>query len=97
MEVAIEAGADDVQQEDDGSLTVNTTPDSFSDVLENIKKAGLQPESAELTMLASVNVPLNFEDAQQFMKMVDMLEDLDDVQEVYSNAEISEEIANQLG
>lgn len=96
MEAAIDAGADDIQKEQDGSFTVNTAPDAFSDVLAKLKAAGFEPDTAELTMNASVNVSLNLEDAQQFMKMVDMLEDLDDVQEVYSNADISDEIGQLL-
>ncbi len=97
MEAAIEAGAEDVVKQEDGTLIVNTTPESFSNVVDAMKAAGFNPESADVTMTASVNVPLNVEDAVQFMKMVDMLEDLDDVQEVYSNAEISDEIGRQLG
>ncbi|MBS0287758.1 MAG: YebC/PmpR family DNA-binding transcriptional regulator [Proteobacteria bacterium] len=97
MEAAIEAGAEDVVKQDDGSFVVNTTPEAFSDVLASLKASGFEPEGQEVTMSASVNVALNLEDATQFMKMVEMLEDLDDVQEVYSNAEISEEIGRQLG
>jgi len=96
MEVAIEVGAEDVVSEEDGTFTVRTTPEVFERVVENIKAAGFSPINAEVTMVPSLNVELNFEDAQQFMKMVDMLEDLDDVQEVYSNADISEEIGRRL-
>lgn len=96
MEAAIEAGADDIDQQEDGSVIVNTTPETFNNVLDALKSVGFTPDNAELTMNASVNVPLNFEDAEKFMKMVEMLEDLDDVQEVYSNAEISEEIGSRL-
>ncbi|MGD9591788.1 MAG: YebC/PmpR family DNA-binding transcriptional regulator [Candidatus Berkiella sp.] len=97
MEAAIEAGAEDVIKQDDGSFVVNTTPDAFSDVVATLKESGFAPEDAQVTMTASVTVPLGLEDAMQFMKMVDMLEDLDDVQDVYSNADISEEIGRQLG
>lgn len=96
MEVAIEAGADDVVKQEDGSFIVNTSPDMFVGVQEAMKVAGFTQEEAELTMVPSMTVTLNFEDAQQFMKLVDMLEDLDDVQEVYSNADIPEEIGLQL-
>ncbi len=96
MEVAIEAGADDVVKEEDGSFTVNTSPDMFVAVQEAMTVAGFVQEEGELTMVPSMTVTLNFEDAQQFMKLVDMLEDLDDVQEVYSNADIPEEIGLQL-
>jgi YebC/PmpR family DNA-binding regulatory protein len=97
MEAAIDAGAEDVVKQEDGSFIVNTPPESLSGVVDAMKTAGFTPENAEVTMTASVNVSLNIEDAQRFMKMVDMLEDLDDVQEVYSNADISEEIGRQLG
>jgi YebC/PmpR family DNA-binding regulatory protein len=96
MEAAIEAGAEDVSKQEDGSVVVNTTPESFNSVLDALKSSGFTPENAELTMNASVNVALNYEDAEKFMKMVEMLEDLDDVQEVYSNAEISEEVGSKL-
>ncbi|MBI2792598.1 MAG: YebC/PmpR family DNA-binding transcriptional regulator [Gammaproteobacteria bacterium] len=96
MEAAIEAGAEDIEQQEDGGVIVNTTPETFNSVLDVMKSLGFTPDNAELTMNASVNVPLNFEDAEKFMKMVEMLEDLDDVQEVYSNAEISEEIGSRL-
>ena len=96
MEVAIEAGADDVVKQEDGSFIVNTSPDMFVGVQEAMKVAGFAQEEGELTMVPSMTVKLNFEDAQQFMKLVDMLEDLDDVQEVYSNADIPEEIGLQL-
>jgi YebC/PmpR family DNA-binding regulatory protein len=96
MEAAIEAGADDVVKQEDGSFIVNTSPDMFVGVQEAMEVAGFLQEEGELTMVPSMTVKLNFEDAQQFMKLVDMLEDLDDVQEVYSNADIPEEIGLQL-
>lgn len=98
MEVAIEAGADDVVKQDDGSFMINTTPEAFTDVAEAMQAAGLKPENAEVSMVASLSVALDdLDDATRFMKMVEMLEDLDDVQEVYSNAEISDEIGQRLG
>lgn len=97
MEVAIDAGADDVVGQEDGGFIINTAPDVFSEVVDALQAAGLKPENAEVSMVASVNISLNFEDAERFMKMVEMLEDLDDVQEVYSNADISEEIGQRLG
>ncbi|MBQ0753509.1 MAG: YebC/PmpR family DNA-binding transcriptional regulator [Gammaproteobacteria bacterium] len=87
MEVALEAGAEDVETHDDSSITVVTAADaSFSEVTDALKAAGLEPADAELTMHASVNVELDDETAETVTKMIDMLEDLDDVQEVYSNA-----------
>jgi YebC/PmpR family DNA-binding regulatory protein len=98
MESAIEAGAEDVVVQDDGSFLVNTSSEAYSGSLEAMKAMGFVPEHAEITMVSSLTVNLNLlEDAQQFMKMVDMLEDLDDVQEVYSNAEIPEDIGKRLG
>lgn len=96
MEIAIEVGADDVVKQEDGSYIVNTAPDMFVAVQEAMIRAGFVQEDGELTMMPSMTVALNFEDAQQFMKLVDMLEDLDDVQDVYSNADIPEEIGLQL-
>lgn len=96
MEVAIEAGADDVVAQEDGSFIVNTPTEDFTVVLDAMKAAGFTPEEAEMSMVPSMTVKLNLADAEQFMKMVEMLEDLDDVQEVYSNADIPEEIGSQL-
>lgn len=96
MDVAIESGAEDMIVNDDGSFTVNTTPEVFGKVVDAMKAEGFEPELAEVTMISSLKVNLDLVNAEQFMKMVDMLEDLDDVQEVYSNAEISEEVGKQL-
>jgi len=93
MEVAIDAGVDDVIKEEDGSFTIHTALETFGQVVDALKAAGFKPENAEVTMLPSINVELGMEDAQQFIKMVDMLEDLDDVQEVYANADIPDEAA----
>lgn len=87
MEIALEAGAEDVETHDDSSITVITAADAtFSEVTDALKAAGLDPADAELTMHASVDVELDEETAETVTKMIDMLEDLDDVQEVYSNA-----------
>lgn len=96
MDVVIESGAEDLIINDDGSFTVNTTPEVFGKVVDAMKAEGFEPQLAEVTMIASLKVNLDLDNAEQFMKMVDMLEDLDDVQEVYSNAEISEEVGKQL-
>lgn len=96
IEVAIEAGADDVVKQDDGSFMVNSSVEAFVSLQEAMKAAGFVSEEAEITMVPSMTVKLNLEDAEKFMKMVEMLEDLDDVQEVYSNADIPEEIGLQL-
>lgn len=97
MEAALEAGADDVINNDDSSIDVITPPDDFVDVKEALEKAGQIAESAEVTMRAETNSPLDLNGAQTMLKLLDMLEDLDDVQKVYSNAEISNEILEQLG
>ena len=97
MEVALEAGAEDVVSNDDGSVDVLTQPDEFMDIKEAMISAGLEPETAEVTMRAANTTPLELEDAEKMVRMLDRLEDLDDVQNVYSNADISEEILAQLG
>ena len=87
MDVALEAGAEDVETHDDGSMTVITAADaSFSEVTDALKAAGLEPVDAELTMHASTDTPVAGETAEKVMKLIDHLEDLDDVQQVYSNA-----------
>jgi len=96
MEVAIEAGADDVVTNDDGSVDVLTDPAAFHEVREAMAVAGLEPESAEVTQRAHSNTTLTLEDAQKMVKLLDLLEDLDDTQNVYSNADISNDILAKL-
>ena len=91
MSAAIDAGAEDVVTNPDGSIDVMTTPETFSDVLDALAKTPYQAANAEVTMLSSVYVDLDLESAQRVIKMIDMLEDLDDVQNVYSNANFPEE------
>ena len=97
MEAALEAGAEDVLSNDDGSVDVLTEPDQFVDVKEAMIVADLKPEHAEVTMRADITSPLELDDAEKMIRLLDRLEDLDDVQNVYSNADISEEILKQLG
>ena len=97
MEAALEAGADDVVVNDDQSIDVLTAPDEFSDVREAMISAGLEPESADVTMRADTNSELGENDAGKMIRLLDMLEDLDDVQKVYSNASISDEIMAAIG
>ncbi len=97
MEAALEAGAEDVLSNDDGSVDVLTEPDQFVDVKEAMIAADLKPEHAEVTMRAEITSPLELEEAEKMIRLLDRLEDLDDVQNVYSNADISEEILKQLG
>lgn len=96
MEQALEAGAEDVQLSDDGSVEVITGQDSFTDIKEAMQKAGLEPVQAEITMLAANYIELDKETAEKVLKMIDMLEDLDDVQNVYHNAEIPAEVYAEL-
>jgi YebC/PmpR family DNA-binding regulatory protein len=96
MEAALEAGAEDVITNDDGSIDVMTTPENYLAVKEALIAAGFEPENAEITMQASTNTVLDAEDAEKMMRLIDRLEDLDDVQSVYSNADISAEIMAQL-
>ncbi|WP_126453664.1 YebC/PmpR family DNA-binding transcriptional regulator [Sulfuriflexus mobilis] len=96
MEAALEAGAEDVTTHDDGSIDVLTTPETFMAVKEAMLAAGHEPENAEVTMQPSMTVDLNLEDAEKVLRLVDALEDLDDVQNVYSNADVSDEIMAQL-
>lgn len=88
MEVALEAGAEDILTSDDGSIEVLTPEESFVDVKEALVAADMVPEHAEVTMRAAIAVELDVEQGQKLLKLIDALEDLDDVQEVYSNAEI---------
>jgi YebC/PmpR family DNA-binding regulatory protein len=91
MEAAIEAGADDIVTDDDGSIEVITTEDNYVDVKEALTGAGFESEHAEVTMRASTEVELDTDQAEKFLKLLDVLEDLDDVQNVYHNAEIPAE------
>jgi len=97
MEAALEAGADDVVGNDDGSVDVLTEADQFVDIKQAMAAAGLEPEQAEVTMRADNTLSLELSDAEKMIRLLDRLEDLDDVQNVYSNADISEEILAQLG
>lgn len=96
MEAAIDAGAEDVVVDTDHSIEVLTDPAHFEAVRDQMIVAGLEPDSAELTMRASINAELDAGTAESMIKMLEMLEDLDDVQQVYSNADISEDILAQI-
>ena len=96
MEVAIEFGADDVITNGDGSIDVITTPDDFFIVKDALVANNLNPEHSQITMEPDNRIELNLEDAEKFMKLIDRLEDLDDTQEVYHNADISDEVMAQL-
>jgi len=96
MEAAVEAGAEDVVVDSDKSIEVVTDPAEFENVRDAMTAAGFPPEQAELTMRASTSVALEEQAAGSMVKLLEMLEDLDDVQNVYSNAEISDEILEAL-
>lgn len=96
LDSALEAGADDVINNDDGSVEVHTTFESFGKVKDALDAAGYEAESAEVTMLASNEVDLDVDNAEKLIRAVDALEDLDDVQNVYSNASISNEVMEQM-
>lgn len=89
MEVALEAGAEDVITHEDGSVEVLSAPPDFEAVKAALDGAGLQAEMAEVTMRAENTVELSGDDAARMQKLLDVLEDLDDVQEVYHNAELN--------
>ena len=96
MEAALEGGADDVLAHDDGSLEVFTTPEEFGAVKDALDQAGFAAENAEVTMVPSTKAELDADTAAKFLRLIDILEDDDDVQEVYHNGDISDEVAATL-
>jgi YebC/PmpR family DNA-binding regulatory protein len=97
MEAAMEADADDVVVNDDGSFEVFTSFNSFYAVRNALEEAGFKAVDAEIVMQPTTSAELDQEGAEKVLKLIDMLEDLDDVQNVYSNAQISDEIMEKLG
>jgi YebC/PmpR family DNA-binding regulatory protein len=89
MEIALEAGADDVLTDEDGAIEVLTAPAAFEAVKNALEAAGLKPEVAEVTFRPENTIPLAGEDGARMQKLLDVLEDLDDTQGVYHNAEIA--------
>lgn len=96
MSVALDAGAEDIVTNDDGSVDIITTPESFDKVKTSLERAGMKPASAEVTMRPMTTSELDTDHARSMVNLLDMLEDLDDVQHVYSNADIPEEVLSQL-
>jgi YebC/PmpR family DNA-binding regulatory protein len=90
MEAALEAGAEDVVTSEDGTVEVISAPGDFEQVREALNKAGLKPEVAEVTMKPLSETPLAGEEAQRMQRLLDALEDLDDVQQVYTTAALEE-------
>ena len=89
MEVALEAGAEDVLTHEDGSIEVLSSPADFEVVKNALEGAGMKPEMAEVTMRAENTIELSGDDAARMQKLLDVLEDLDDVQDVFHNAELA--------
>lgn len=97
MEAALELGVEDVIINDDQSLEVLTTPENFIPVKDALNKAGFHASEADVTMLANLSVNINDkETAEKVLTLIDVLEDLDDVQSVYSNVDIASEIMDEL-
>ena len=96
LDAALEAGADDVTVEDDGSAEVLTTFEDFIGVNEHLKEAGFKAEQAEITMLPTTETQLDVEGAESVIRLIEALEDLDDVQNVYSNADFPDELLDAL-
>ncbi len=97
MDIALEAGAEDVLTQEDGSIEVLVDPEGLAGARQALEAAGLALDAAEVTMRASTTVALGVDDAEKMIRLIERLEDLDDVQSVYSNADISEEILAKLG
>lgn len=97
MEAALDAGADDVLMHDDGSFEVFTAPEQFNDVKDALLAKGFAPDSSEVTLVPSTRAEVDADHVSAFFKMLDQLEDCDDVQNVYHNAEISDELMAEHG
>ena len=96
MEAALESGAEDIITNADNSIDVITNPDNLVDIKDVIVAAGFDPQNTEITMRASTTSELDKKGAETMIKLLDELEDIDDVQKVYSNAEIPDEILAEL-
>ena len=92
MEIGLEAGADDIVTNDDGSIDVYTAPEAFADVVEAFEAKGIKPTNAEFSMVPSTEAKLDTKKAAKCMRMIDALEDLDDVQNVYHNASFPDDV-----
>ncbi len=95
MEAALDAGADDIETNDDGSIEVLTEPEQFADVVHGLTEAGLEPVESEVTMRATTSVEQDVESGAQLLKFLDVLEDIDDTQNVWNNADIPAEAYDQ--
>jgi transcriptional/translational regulatory protein YebC/TACO1 len=97
METALEIGAEDIIVNDDKSIDVITLPENFLNIKAELVKHGFQPDESEVAMIAATKVAItDKETAEKVVDLIDMLEDLDDVQAVYSNADIADKILSEL-
>ncbi|MEG3112161.1 YebC/PmpR family DNA-binding transcriptional regulator [Pantoea sp. T14] len=96
MEAALEAGAEDVVSYDDGTIDVFTAWEEMGAVRDALEAAGFKADTAEVAMIPSTKAEMDAETAPKLLRLIDMLEDCDDVQEVYHNGEISDEVAEAL-
>ena len=96
IDAALEAGAEDVVTDDDGAIEVVTPYEDFSSVKDAMTESGFEPEQAEVTEKAANLVEVTLEDAEKIMRLIDTLEDLDDVQDVHTNADFSGDVMEQL-
>jgi YebC/PmpR family DNA-binding regulatory protein len=90
MDIALEAGAEDIESDEDGSILVTTPWEAMSDVVDALKGASLEPDNAEVSMVPATYTPCDEELGDNILKLLDALEELDDVQNVYSNADLPE-------
>ncbi len=95
IDLAVEAGAEDIKDEDD-TLEIVFAPEQFAQIKENIKKAGYPPELLEFTMVPQTTVPLEEKEALQMLRLMDALEESEDVQKVYANFDVAEEIMEKV-
>lgn len=91
LEVVLDAGAEDIERDEDGTIEVLTEPENFENVTRSVRAAGLEPEEAEITMRPAIRVELDREAGREVLGFLDDLEDLDDTQHVWSNADIPAE------
>ncbi len=96
MTVALDAGAEDIKDDDDENFEVITAPDDFEAVKAALEEANIACVDAEVTMLPQTNVSLKGKEAEQMLKLMDALEDNDDIQKVYTNADIDEDVINAI-
>lgn len=96
MEIALEAGAEDIVIDEDGSIEVITTPENFANTCKVLNEANYEPMLAEITMRADILITVDADTAEKLLRLIDVLEDLDDVQDVYFNADIPDEVLEAI-